>query len=181
LPCSASAADFRVSCSGSNGSWLLVSNEQANQLISMGVAKRSGASKKVLAVFGIFFVLIAAALADRLIFLRRLSWEVAAAKGIGPVYRTCGSPLDFSGPLSGARIIELCRANVPVDFAQRAKVFTVFPGGCSNKAVVAWGPEIHHWGEPWYPLSPGASRAVLFADGHAQFISQDRFAAFGCP
>jgi len=131
---------------------------------------------------GISFLVAALLGIDRLVYLRRLMWSASAIKDIGAVYHSCEKPVEFLAPMNGLSLMEKCNSKIDHEqFRQSARQITVFPGGCANTSVIAWGPELHYWAESWMPLAPKAKRAVLFDDGHSQCVTLEQFAAFGCP
>lgn len=137
--------------------------------------------RKLMIGIGITFLVLTTVAVDRLIHLRRLMWASSSMKGIGAVYYRCEQPMDSVGPINGRSLIEKCDPNLHQEFKQAAQQITVFPGGCSNKSVIAWGPEVHYWGESWMPLAPLPKRAVLYEDRLARCVTLQEFDSFGCP
>jgi hypothetical protein len=126
-------------------------------------------------------LLAATGIVDRLIYFRGVSWWYATLKGVGAIYSGCEANMVEAIPLSGRQIIEKCDPDVPLDFVARAQHVIVYPRGCTNQSVVAWGPEIQHWAETWMPFAPRGGRVVLFEDHRTKFVPLDEFGAFGCP
>lgn len=139
------------------------------------------AHRKCLIGVGIVFLVLMIFGVDRLIHLRKLMNETAAIKGIGAIYFGCDKAMVPIGPIDGRSVIEECKPDVDPKFKQAALQITVYPGGCTNKSVIAWSPELHYWAESWMLLAPIPKRAVLFDDGHSQCVTLDEFASFECP
>ncbi len=102
-------------------------------------------------------------------------------KGIGAVYFGCEKPVEIKEAVTGDWLVQYCDPKAPVEFVRQAGEVAVFPGGCFNKSVLAWGPEIHYWAERWMPFAPKPGRYVLLEDKRWKFVPVDEFTSFGCP
>lgn len=137
--------------------------------------------RKVILAFGIVLLAFGNVVADRIVYFRKLSLAGSTIKGITAVYFGCEKAIEPTQAMTGDLVIQYCGSTVPEDFVRAAKDVTVFPLGCLDKSVIAWGPELHYWAENWMPFSPVPGRFVLHEDKRHGFVTIDEFSRFGCP